>query len=127
MNFTRKFLTYFVANAVVLYAASIIASNFIVFGRLEIGAAQAIATTAFGLTLAAMFVDMILHDLNIKIQADKYLTLELFVNIGALYLLARTPLQNSIGVGIVAFWVAIIVGFALSLAQFVVKGMTDRK
>lgn len=127
MNYTRKFFTYFLANLVVLYGASVIASNFVVFGRLEIGTTQAILTTAFGITLAAMFVDLLLQDLAIKLQADKYLTLELLVNIGALYLIARTPLQNSVGVGISAFWVAIIVGFALSVTQFIVKSATDRK
>ena len=127
MNYTRKFFTYFLANLVVLYGASTLASNFIVFGRLEIGAMQALFTTAFGITLAAMLVDLIMQDFNIKLQADKYLTVELFVNIGALYLLARTPLQNSVGVGIVAFWVAILVGFALSLVQYIAKSMTDQK
>lgn len=127
MNYTRKFITYFLANLVVLYAASNLASNFVVFGRLEIGATQALLTTAFGVTLAAMLVDLLMQDFNIKLQADKYLTVELFVNIGALYLLARTSLQNSVGVGIVAFWVAILIGFALSLAQYIAKSMTDKK
>ena len=126
MNYTRKLITYFIANLIVLFAAHSIANNFIVFGRLEIGTYQAIITTAFGITLAAMLVDVILKDFSVKIQADKYLTLELLVNIGALYLLARTPLQNSVGVGIKAFWVAIIVGFALSVAQFIAKSITDK-
>ncbi len=127
MNYTRKFITYFIANAIVLFAASSLASNFIVFGRLEIGPMQALLTAAFGITLATMIVDLLLQDFKITLQADKYLTLELFVNIGALYLLARTPLQNSVGVGITAFWVAIIVGFALSIAQYIAKSLTDAR
>lgn len=126
MYYTRKAITYFLANFFVLYASSQIASNFVVFGRLEIGTLQAILTTAFGLTIAAMLVDLLLKDFNIKLQPDKYLSLELLVNISALYLLARTPLQNSVGVGITAFWVAIIIGFALSLAQYLVKTLTDK-
>lgn len=127
MYYTRKFVTYLIANMIVMYAASTLASNFVVFGRLEIGALQAILTTAFGITLAAMMVDILLKDFQINIQPDKYLTLELLVNMGALYLLARTPLQNSVGVGIKAFWVAIVIGFALSLAQYLVKTITDLK
>lgn len=127
MYYTRKFITYFVANVIVMYAASTFASNFVVFGRLEIGAFQALLTAAFGITLAAMFVDILLKDLDIRIEPDKYLMLELLVNMGALYLLARTPLQNSVGVGIKAFWVAILIGMALSLAQYLAKTVTDIK
>lgn len=126
MKYTKKLVTYFIVNLIVLYAAHTFASSFIVFGRLEIETMQAILTTAFGITLASMLVDILLHDFNIELASDKYLTLELFVNIGALYLLARTPLQNSVGVGITAFWVAIIVGFALSLVQYVAKTVTDK-
>lgn len=126
MYYTRKFATYYIANLLVLIVAQNIASNFIVFGRLEISALQALLTTGFGITLAAMLVDILLKDFSIELTSDKYLTLELFVNIGTLYLLARTPLQNSVGVGIVAFWVAIIVGFGLSLAQYGVKTITDK-
>lgn len=126
MYYTRKLVTYFVANLAVLYLAYAYAGNFIVFGRLEIGPIQALITAAFGLTLAAMLVDLLLRDFNIHIQSESYLTLELLVNIGALYLLARTPLQNSVGVGIVAFWVAILLGFGLSIAQYIVKNVTDR-
>lgn len=126
MNYTKKILSYFVANLVVLYGAHYLAGNFIVFGRAEIGFTQAILTTAFGITLIAMLVDLILKDFNIKLTSDKYMTMELLVNIGALYLLARTPLQNSVGVGIVAFWVAIIIGIALSIAQFLAKTLTDK-
>ena len=124
--YIKKFITYYVANAVVLYLVSVYASNFVVFGRSEIVAAQALLTTAFGLTLAAMLVDLVLRDFNIALQSDRYLTLELGVNIVTLYVLALTPLQSSVGVGITAFWVAILTGFGLSLAQFTVKSVTDK-
>ncbi len=123
----NKLLTYFVANALVLYLAHMYAGNFVVFGRTEIGIQQAIMTTAFGLTLASMMVDLLLKDFKVTIQPDSYLSLELLVNIGALYLLARTPLQNSVGIGISAFWVAIMVGITLSLAQYCAKLISDKK
>lgn len=127
MYYTRKFVTYLLANTLVLYVAHMYAGNFIVFGRTEIGYLQALLTTAFGLTLAAMMVDLLLKDFKVILKPDSYLSMELLVNIGALYLLARTPLQNSVGVGISAFWVAIMVGIGLSLAQFVAKNVTDKK
>lgn len=126
MYYTKKFLGYFIANSIILYLVQILVSGMVVFGRAEIGAMQALFTTAFGITLAAMMVDILLKDFNISLESDKYLTLELIVNIGAIYLLARTPLQNSVGIGITAFWVAILIGFGLSIAQYIVKGLTDK-
>lgn len=127
MYYTRKFLTYLLANTTVMYAAHTYAGNFMMFGRAEIGVTQAILTTAFGLTLAAMFVDLLLKDFSIELKPDTYLSLELCVNIATLYVLARTALQNSVGVGITAFWVAIITGIVLSIAQYAVKLVTDTK
>lgn len=127
MNYTKKLLSYLVANTLILWIASVLLPNMIVFGRLEIGMYQAILTTAFGLTIFAMLVDILMMDFSIKLQAERYVLLELVVNIGALYLLARTPLQNSVAVGITGFYVAILVGFALSVGQFIVKKFTDQK
>src|SRR3989338_8727019 len=117
MNYTKKFVTYFIANLIVLFIAESIIPQFLVFGRLEIGPIQALLTTSFGITLAAMLVDLLIQDFQIKINPEKYIIVELLVNIGALYILARTPLQNSVGVGIVGFWVAIILGLFLSIGQ----------
>jgi len=114
-------------NFVILYLAFLYGSDYIVFGRLEIGSLQAVLTSAFGIAIAIMLLDLIVYDFKIKIPAEKYILAEVLVNIGALYLLARTPLQNSVGVGIVAFWVAIVLGLILSLAQYGVKRMTDKK
>ncbi|OGK14924.1 hypothetical protein A3H80_01880 [Candidatus Roizmanbacteria bacterium RIFCSPLOWO2_02_FULL_37_19] len=127
MNYTRKLIIYFIVNFVILYLAFLYGSDYIVFGRLEIGSLQAVLTSAFGIAIAIMLLDLIVYDFKIKIPAEKYILAEVLVNIGALYLLARTPLQNSVGVGIVAFWVAIVLGLILSLAQYGVKRMTDKK
>jgi hypothetical protein len=126
MYYTKKLLGYFLANAVVFYLAQMLVGDMLIFGRAEISPMQALITTSFGIALVTLLVDLLLKDFNIKIQPDKYLTLELLVNIAAIYLLARTPLQNSVGIGITAFWVAIIIGFGLSIAQYVAKNITDK-
>ncbi len=125
MYYTKKLLGYFLANSIVLYVAQSFVGDMVIFGRAEIGPMQALLTTAFGISLASLLVDLLLKDFNIQLQADKYLTLELLVNISAIYLLARTPLQNSVGIGITAFWVAILIGFGLSMVQYIVKNITD--
>ena len=127
MNYTRKLVIYITSNFLVLYLAHIYASSYVVFGRLEISPIQAVLTTAFGVGIAIMLLDLMVFDFKWKIPAEKYIFAEVLVNIGALYLLARTPLQNSVGIGIVAFWVAIILGFVLSLVQYAVKMATDKK
>jgi len=126
MYYTKKLLGYFLANIVVFYGAQMLVGDMVIFGRAEISPSQALLTTSFGIALASLLVDLLLKDFNFKIQPDKYLTLELSVNIAAIYILARTPLQNSVGIGITAFWVAILVGFGLSIAQYIVKNVTDK-
>lgn len=126
MYYSKKLLGYFLANIVILYLAQTLVSDMVIFGRAEISPFQALLTTSFGIALASLLVDILLKDFNFKIQPDKYLTLELSVNIAAIYLLARTPLQNSVGIGITAFWVAILVGFGLSIAQYIAKNITDK-
>lgn len=126
MYYTKKLLGYFLANIVVFYVAQVLVGDMVIFGRAEISPFQALVTTSFGIALASLLVDLLLKDFNFKIQPDKYLTLELIVNIAAIYVLARTPLQNSVGIGITAFWVAILVGFGLSIAQYVAKNITDK-
>ena len=126
MYYSKKLLGYFIANSIVLYLAQALVGDMVIFGRAEIQPLQALITTAFGISLASLLVDLLLKDFNMQLQPDKYLTLELLVNIGAIYLLARTPLQNSVGIGITAFWVAILIGFGLSIAQYITKNVTDK-
>lgn len=127
MKATLKLITYFVTNLIVLYLAMMFAGNFVVFGRLEIQPFQALITTAFGLALAITIVDLIITDYNVKVPPERYIILEAIVNVAALYLLARTPIQNSVGIGIVAFWVAIVIGIVLSVVQFIAKQSIDAK
>ncbi|OGK29239.1 hypothetical protein A3D06_00385 [Candidatus Roizmanbacteria bacterium RIFCSPHIGHO2_02_FULL_40_9] len=127
MKATLKLITYFVTNLIVLYLAMMFAGNFVVFGRLEILPFQALITTAFGLALAVTIVDLIVTDYNVKVPPERYIILEAIVNVAALYLLARTPIQNSVGIGIVAFWVAIVIGIVLSVVQFIAKQSIDAK
>ncbi len=127
MNYTKKLLAYFAVTTLVLWAFNSFFPDLFVFGRGQIGYWQAVLTTAFGLTLAVMVLDILVFDFKIKLMPQQYLALEGLVNIGSLYLLAHTLLQNSVGVGIKAFWVAILVGLGVSAAQYVVKQFVDHR
>lgn len=74
-----------------------------------------------------MVFDLLIFDYKIKLDFEKYVVVEGLINIGALYLFARTPLQNSIAVGISAFWIAIVVGLLLSILQYGVKFFVDHR
>jgi hypothetical protein len=127
MNYTKKMIAYFIANTLALYILNMFAPDQLVLGRGQISTFQALLTTSFGLTLAVMLFDLMVYDFKVKLDFEKYVVLEALVDIGALYLFARTPLQNSIAVGIGAFWVAIAVGLVLSLVQYGVKFFVEHR
>lgn len=127
MNYTKKLIAYLLVNTLVLYVVNMFFPEMFVFGRGQISYYQALLTTSFGLTLAVMVFDLIIYDYKIKLDFEKYVVLEGLINIGALYLFARTPLQNSIAVGISAFWIAIVVGLLLSILQYGVKFFVEHR
>lgn len=127
MKYTKKLLAYFIANVVVFLIANYFVPGFFVFGRGQISYWQALLTTAFGITIAVMLYDLVIYDFKIKLKAQEYIAAEAVVDIGALYLFARTSLQNSVGVGIGAFWIAVLVGFGISAAQYVTKQFVEHR
>lgn len=127
MNYTKKLVAYLLVNTLVLYLVNMFLPEMFVFGRGQISYFQALLTTSFGLTLAVMVFDLLIFDYKIKLDFEKYVVVEGLINIGALYLFARTPLQNSIAVGISAFWIAIVVGLLLSILQYGVKFFVDHR
>ena len=127
MKYTRKLIAYFLANTIVLYVINVVAPDFFVLGRGQIPYIQALLTTSFGLTIAVMMFDLIIYDFKIKLPSEYYIVLEGLVDIGALYLFARTPLQNSIAVGIGTFWIAIVAGLAMSIVQYGAKFFVEHR
>ncbi len=127
MKYTKKLVAYLLVNTLVLWLAHYFIPDSFVFGRGQIGYWQALVTTAAGLTLAVTLFDIIIYDFGIKLKHQEYIALETLVNIGTVYLFARTSLQNSIGVGIGAFWIAILVGLGISGIQYLVKRFVEHR
>jgi len=127
MNYTGKMIAYFVANTLVLYVINMLAPDQFVFGRGQIPYIQALLTTSFGLTIAVMMFDLLVFDFKVKMSSEQYIVMEALVDIGALYLFARTPLQNSIAVGIGAFWMALVAGLAISMVQYGAKFFVEHR
>lgn len=127
MNYTKKLIAYFIVNAAILYGINMFAPDAIVFGRGQVSHLQAILTTSLGLMIAVMIFDLIVFDFKLKLDRTTYIMIEALVDVGALYLFARTPLQNSVGVGIEAFWIAILVGIVLSVGQYGAKFFVEHE
>ncbi len=121
MIYTRKLATTFVATFAVFFLAHQLFPGNLVFGNIAIPYFQALLTASFGVALAASLVKPILHDdFGITLTDQKWSSIYLVVNMGFIYLMARTPLSNSVGIGVSGFWVSLILGVVVTLVQYVV-------
>lgn len=127
MSFTKKLFGFTLVNTLVLYLANLYFPEHIVFGNIIISYWQAILSTAFGVTIAHILFEPIAEELKFVFHKHNWSTVFFVVNTGAIYLLARTPLSKSVGIGIVAFWVVIILGVAVTGAQYLYWKIMTKK
>lgn len=120
MNLTQRLIGFSIASAIVFYLADLLIPNLVEFGNIVVIPGQAILTAALGVGVIAALVDEIARDFNLEFSENAWMFIYFLVNSGTIYVMARTPVSNSIGIGIVAFWVALGLGFFVNLAQFVV-------
>jgi len=121
MMFTRKFITTFVATLAVFFIVNQIFPNMLVFGMISIPYIQALLTASFGVALAASSVKPIFHDdLGFELNDQQWMGIYLLVNMGVIYLMARTPISNSVGVGVIGFWMSLLLGFLVTGAQYLI-------
>lgn len=119
MIFTRKLLTTFAATFVVFFLVNKVSSENLVFGTLFISWLQALLTASFGVALIASCVKPILHDdFGLNLSNRGWMVTYLIVNMGTIYLMARTPLSNSIGIGVTGFWVSLLMGVFVTAVQY---------
>ena len=109
-------LTYFV-NAVILYFASLLFPNLVVFGTASITYWEALLVTALLITAALMLTAPIAKTLKFSISDPKLMGLTYgVVNITAVWILARNA--NWTGFGVSSSWIALVLGVVLNLVQF---------
>lgn len=112
------FAGYWLFNGITLFIFSLIWPRFVVFGNANINTVAAIIWTGFILTVVISLVAPIQDQLKIKVKNEVYMGLVyLVVNVVALWILARW-LQPVTGLGIGAFYVAIVVGIVTNFAQY---------
>ena len=107
-----------VANAIVIYLASLLFPMLVVLGNDKVPNILALLFTALLLTLILSLVAPVLKILKLKVTGDLSInTTYGIANIAGLWILGR--LASFIGLGISSFVVAIVLGVILSIVQFV--------
>jgi len=121
MMFTRKLLTTFIATFIVFFIVNKLFGNYLVFGTMNIPFLQAMLTAAFGVALAASCVKPILHDdAGLNLTDQGWMATYLVINMGVIFAMARTPLSNSIGIGVIGFWVSLLLGVLVTGIQYLI-------
>lgn len=118
MNFTKKLIGFTLVNALVFIIANLYFPDAVVFGNIIIPYWQAVLSAAFGVTLFHIIFEPIAEDLKMTFHKHNWPTVYFVVNTGAIYLLARTPVSKGVGMGIINFFVAIVLGAAVTAVQY---------
>lgn len=121
MNFTKKLIGFTLINFIIFYLATMLFPEQVVFGNELINPWQAMVTAAFGVMIAHMIFEPIAEEVKFKHHHENWLLVFFFVNAVAVYFMGRTPFSLGIGIGIQAFWVAIFLGLALDIGQYIVS------
>lgn len=119
-------LTLGVANALVLYIASMILPAMVVLGNAGLSNFMAAILTAILLTILLYLVKPILKVANVKVKGNMAINVTYgAANIVGLWVLAKMAVYT--GFGITGFAVAITLGIILSVVQFGVWKMIGEK
>lgn len=118
MNFFGRFIDFSLVTAVVFYLAYLFFGQFIVFGNVLANPAEAIIMSS----LIVGFVSSIIVELSKKgtrrYSANAWMLIYWAAITLTIYFIARTPVSEKVGIGIAAFWVAIIAGFVVHIGHF---------
>lgn len=127
MHIVRRFFAFTIATSVVLYLSTFFSYGLIVFGNAYVSTTQAIITAAIMIGLASCLVEPVAKDLKLNIAEKMWILLYYIVNSLAIYLVARSPLSLSAGIGIKQFWVAFVLGFFVNLGQYAIYSFLERR
>lgn len=118
MNFFGRFIDLSLVTAVIFYLAYLFLGQFIVFGNVMSNPAEAIIMSS----LIVGFVSSIIVELSRKgvrrYSANAWMLIYWAAISLTIYFIARTPVSEKVGIGITAFWVAIIVGFIVHIGHY---------
>ncbi|MEX1052618.1 MAG: hypothetical protein WEC80_02110 [Patescibacteria group bacterium] len=118
MSFLGRFIDFSLITAIVFYISYLFFDRFIVFGNVLSNPAEAIVMTS----LIVGFVSSIIVELSKRgvrrFSPNTWMLIYWAAITLTIYFLARTQVSEKVGIGIVAFWVAIIIGFVVHLGHY---------
>ncbi len=118
MSFTKKFLWFSGANVIVFYLAYKLFGSYSVFGNAVLSSVQAVIVTATLVGFIIALVEPTAKNYKLKFSDNVWMVIYFAVNTLTIYLLARTPISVFVGLGIVGFWVSLVLGFVATFAQY---------
>jgi hypothetical protein len=117
MSFLGRVIDFSLVTAVVFYIAYLFLGRLIVFGNVAANPAEAIIMSS----LIVGFISAIIVELSKKgvrrFSSNTWMLIYWAAITLTIYLLARTEVSARVGIGISAFWVAIIVGFIVHIGH----------
>lgn len=115
MKFTNKFLTFSLVTAVIFYLANLLFGKYLVFGNANAAYWQALIVSSLIVGLVSSVVSG--YSSKHKLSPGVWLFLYWALVTATIYGIARSNLSGRVGIGIAAFWVALILGAVVHLAH----------
>jgi hypothetical protein len=118
MSFIGRFIDFSLITAIIFYLLFLFFNKLLVFGNVIANPAEAIVMSS----LIIGFVSSIIFELSKKgrrkFSPNAWMLVYWAAITLTIYVMARTQVSERIGIGIAAFWVAIIVGFIVHVGHY---------
>lgn len=123
---TNLLLAMGIVNVVVLYLGSLLFPTLVVFGNDSIPSLLAVILISILLTILLALVPTIAKTVKLKLNSGVSMYMMYgVVNIAGLWILSK--FAKTLGFGIGSFWVAIMLGAALTIAQYLLGTSLPKK
>lgn len=116
MKFTQQFLGFSFATLVVFWLANYFFPQHVVFGNILLNYAAALIVSALLVGFLVAWIGELVS--KMKYSPSQWFLLYWVVNVVVVWAIARTPLSNIVAMGLPGFWVAVLLGLALNVAQY---------
>lgn len=115
MKFFKKFIALWFVTIVIFYLGNLLFGQYLVFGNVRANFWQALLVSS----LIVGFVSAVVSEYSDKHGLPPNVWMLIYWALVSLtiYAIARTPISGWVGIGIAAFWVALILGVVTHLGH----------
>ena len=125
LQLATMYVLFLIANAIILYAASMLFPQAVVLGTHTITPMAAVVYSMLVLTSllvgAVPIIESVVNSLRLKLGNMQWMFIYLVLNVGGLWVLGR--FAEELGMGLSSWMVAVALGFVLNIAQGLLVGM----